>query len=232
MDRRRRGLLIGVAGAVVLVLVALAASAGPVRFWHPTSGEPGQVRQNDGPSVTLPPLGPGLGEQQPPEQDDMTLLYVLGVLGAILLVIACVYAVKGAKGWSWLARVRYRRGASLAAALPEVAFTAPVAVDMDAARAALAQGTPRNAIVACWMQLERDAAAAGVERHVAETSAEYAERVIAEASVDTAPIHELAALFREARFSRHDLGDAHRAAALDALARVEQSLAARRGVPA
>lgn len=227
MDRRRRGLLIGATGAVVLVLVALAASSGPVRFWSPTSGTPGTVQPTDGTAVTLPPFTVRPAEE-PPEQDDMTLLYILGVLGSVLLVIACVYAVKGAKGWSWLARVRYRRGSSLADALPEVDVATPVTVDLDAARAALAIGTPRNAIVACWMQLERDATAAGLARHPAETSSEYAARVIAEASVDTAPIHELAALFREARFSRHELGSDHRDAALDALQRVEAALAARR----
>jgi hypothetical protein len=39
-----------------------------------------------------------------------------------------------------------------------------LAVDVEAARVALAAGSPRNAIVACWMQLERDAAAASAWR--------------------------------------------------------------------
>ncbi len=212
---------------VVWKCFALAASSGPVRFWTSTTSDPTPVRGSDGIAVTLPPFGPAAAEE-PVEQEDMTLLYILGVLGGVLLVIACVYAAKGAKGWSWLARVRYRRGSSLADALPEVAGVPAVEVDMVAARAALASGTPRNAIVACWMQLERDATDAGVARDPAETSSEYAARVIAEASVDTAPIHELAALFREARFSRHELGPAHRDAALDALERVEAALGARR----
>jgi hypothetical protein len=74
------------------------------------------------------------------------------------------------------------------------------------------------------MQLEHDAAAAGLPRDAAETSAEYVERVVAASSVDPAPIRELAALYREARFSRHELSDDHRTRALAALNRVEAVL--------
>jgi hypothetical protein len=108
-------------------------------------------------------------------------------------------------------------------ALPEI-DERELAVEFDAARTALAGGSPRNAIVACWMQLERDAAEAGLPRDAAETSAEYVERVVAASSLDPAPIGELAALYREARFSRHDLRDDHRARALAALNRVEDVL--------
>ena len=108
-------------------------------------------------------------------------------------------------------------------ALPEVPER-ELAVDVESARVALAGGSPRNAIVACWMQLERDAAAAGLPREAAETSAEYVERVVAASSVDPAPIRELAALYREARFSRHELRDDHRTRALAALNRVEAVL--------
>jgi hypothetical protein len=71
------------------------------------------------------------------------------------------------------------------------------------------------------MQLERAAATAGLQRAAAETSAEYVERVVAASSIDPAPIRELAVLYREARFSRHELGDAHRTRAFAALNRVE-----------
>ena len=74
------------------------------------------------------------------------------------------------------------------------------------------------------MNLERDAGEAGLPRAAAETSAEYVERVVAASSVDPAPIRELAALYREARFSRHELGDDHRSRALAALDRVEAVL--------
>jgi hypothetical protein len=49
-------------------------------------------------------------------------------------------------------------------------------------------------------------------------------RVIAAASVDPGPISELAALYREARFSDHEMGDAHRRQAIAALERIDVSL--------
>lgn len=97
-------------------------------------------------------------------------------------------------------------------------------VNVEEARAALSRGQPRNAIVACWMRLESDIAAAGSPRSGAETSAEYVERIVAEASVDPFAISDLAALYREARFSDHALIDADHADAFAALSRVEAGL--------
>jgi hypothetical protein len=67
------------------------------------------------------------------------------------------------------------------------------------------------------MQLEADVAAAGLPRRTTETSSEYVERVIGRSSVDPLPITELAALYREARFSVHELRDEHRDRASRAL---------------
>ncbi len=109
--------------------------------------------------------------------------------------------------------------------LPLVAETETgLTVDAHAARAALAHGSARNAIVACWMQVERDAAAAGLPRDPSETSAEYSERVVAQFSVDPGPVQELAVLYREARFSQHDLDESRRDRAAAALEQVVGSL--------
>ncbi len=53
---------------------------------------------------------------------------------------------------------------------------------------------------------------------------EYVERVVAASSIDRAPIAELGALYREARFSRHELDDDHRRRAASALDRVVAAL--------
>ena len=71
----------------------------------------------------------------------------------------------------------------------------------------LETGEPRNAIVAAWLGLETSAAATGLPRLPAETSTEYTERVIGVWPVDSARLGDLAALYREARFSVHDLGE-------------------------
>jgi hypothetical protein len=151
------------------------------------------------------------------------LLQLLAVLLIVLLVTAAAWIVRAGRfPMPGRRAVRGRRHRQITA-LPETPER-ELAVDVDAARDALTGGSPRNAIVACWMQLERDVAAAGLPREASETSAEYVERVVVASSVEPGPIRELAALYREARFSRHDLRDDHRTRALAALNRVEAAL--------
>ena len=85
-------------------------------------------------------------------------------------------------------------------------------------------GTPRNAIVQCWIVLEDAVAATGHGRMPSETSAEFTARVIGERAVDATAIGELAALYREARFSRHELDEHHRGAAVEAVERLRRQL--------
>jgi hypothetical protein len=221
MDRR-----VVMVAAATAALVVLAAASGPVHVWTtPASDTRPPSVETIGPAVTAvvpdrPVDGPGADFRW-----SRILLQIVGVLiivGAIALLISIRRSVRP----RWTRRLARPHDGEIVP-LPDVAEN-DVAVDIDAARAALAAGEPRNAIVACWMQLERDAAAAGLPRLDAETSAEYAERVVASSSVDPAPIGELAALYREARFSRHDLTDDHRAHAFAALNRV--AVALRHGV--
>lgn len=95
---------------------------------------------------------------------------------------------------------------------------------------ALERGAPRNAIVAAWVALERAAGAAGLPRHPAETSTEYVTRVLGVWDVDPRSLAELAALYREARFSTHPLTEAHRRRAIAALATIRSDLGRERTV--
>lgn len=221
MERR---LVAGAATGVAMALLVLAASSGPVRLWITPPGDVGPSSIGTvGPLDTVAPP-----DSVPPDRGDLNhwgdaFLQLLGVVLIVLAVTMVVWMVR-AGTWPRPGRRRVReRSARRVTALPEVPER-ELAVDVDAARIALAGGNPRNAIVACWMQLERDAAAAGLSRDAAETSAEYVERVVTASSVDPAPIRELAALYREARFSDHELGDDHRTRALAALNRVEAVL--------
>jgi hypothetical protein len=221
---RRTLLALGVA-VLCTVVVLLAASSGPVRVW--SEPPPGPPRQQ---TVTINTEAPQntvtLGTLPPPEQSttDGLVWRIVAAVGFAVLVWLAVVVVS-----TWLRMLRrseWRRGGGGARfdLLPDVPEPV-VTLDVDAAHAALAGGTPRNAIVACWLQLEHDAAAAGLARHPAETSAEYTARVVGASSVDRAPIDELGALYREARFSRHELDDGHRERAVAALVRVAAALA-------
>lgn len=217
-----RGVALAVVGLAAAMVLTAAAAAQPVRLWVvPASG-------TGSPSVDVPPPAVIDSPRPPPARrsargrDLGPLLQVLavGVVGAGISVLVAMRGWWSVEGPS--RRPRIRRGRRFAA-LPDVA-TIDVAVGLAEARDALSRGKPRNAIVACWMRLERDIAAAGWPRRGAETSAEYVERIVAEASVDPFAISDLAALYREARFSDHELPDAHRTRALEALTRVEAGL--------
>jgi hypothetical protein len=212
-------------------MLVLAASAGPVRVWTtpPIDEGPASAGQS-GPLETIASTEP----VAPVRRDDQSSGAFIGQLvGALLIIAFGMFVVWAARAglWTrprWRVGQRFRRPIAVLPELPE----RELAVDVDAARIALSEGTPRNAIVACWMQLERDAAAAGIPRAAAETSAEYVERVLATSSVDPEPIRALAALYREARFSHHELGDDLRARARAALDRVEAGLERGVAVPA
>ncbi len=210
--------------AAALALFVVASSTEPVSLWTNPNPEPAApvVRTDD----ERPP------PREVPEQDNADLpsgvstgLQVIGWALVALLGGAALYAARNLYWWVPLRRValRWIPRLSFPEPLPEVA--APVLdVDADAAFAALFEGEPRNAIVACWMRLEADASAMGFGRDPAETSAEYVERVVQAASVAPEPIAELAAMYREARFSSHELADTHRQAASAVLTEVIAAL--------
>ena len=103
------------------------------------------------------------------------------------------------------------------------------AITEDAAEqdAVLRDGEARNAIVAAWRRFEIQGERAGVERLPAETSSEFALRMLDRVDAESHAVNELAALYREARFSQHPIDESHRAAALDALDRIHRSLGVR-----
>ena len=217
MSRRAVSIAILVA---TLAVAALASSSGEAPLWQTVPGDRSEVGS---------PVEQDRSEQDEPvgEADDSDaatpfptwLAQALAVAAGGVVVLGAVLAVR-----SWRpATRRLRLAGATGEALPEVDLP-PVDLDADAARAALAEGSPRNGIVACWMQLERDAAVAGMPRSDAETSSEYVERVIASSSVDAGPIRDLAVLFREARFSDHPLAERHRHRAQDLLVQVEAAL--------
>ncbi|MEO1060281.1 MAG: DUF4129 domain-containing protein [Actinomycetota bacterium] len=217
------------ATAATTLLFAAVATSGGVGLWieprfelepaDPTSGDEGSGRE----PVPLPEI----------EDTEVARRELPGWLEAVMQVLAvtiCLGAVLALVdlGWRHRPRLRWRRrhrGVIEGDPLPDLG--AAVVDDAVAQRAALAAGSPRNGIVRCWLRLEEEVAAAGLPRDPAETSAEFTERVLTSSSVDPGAISDLAALYREARFSEHALGEPARLAALDALDRLHETLSAR-----
>ena len=142
-----------------------------------------------------------------------------GIALTLLLAVVVVLAI----------RVNRRRRR---AAPPESAREAPdraLLTDRRAARQArmLREGSPREAIIATWLDLERLVATAGVPRRPSETSSELVVRVLDDREVPAAALTDLAALFREARFSTHEPTEALRERAAGDLDAVHAALGAR-----
>ncbi len=152
--------------------------------------------------------------------DPAKVWWVLGGIAlTLLLAVVVVLAIRAN---------RRRRHA----APPESAREAPdraLLTDRRAAHQArmLRKGSPREAIIATWLDLERLVAAAGVPRRPSETSSELVVRVLDDREVPAAALTDLAALFREARFSTHEPTEALRERAAGDLDAVHAALGAR-----
>lgn len=220
----RRGVIATVVGAF-LVMAALLVAA---------TGEPVPVMSRPATTETRVPvesLLPPTFETIPPRALPTTTAeqgwdpspfigLVLGLLGTLFVVGALLLIVAGL-------RSLYRR--PTITAHHEPAFEIP-AVPQELLSSAgnrmalLEAGEPRNAIVAAWLDLETSAAATGLARLPAETSSEYTTRVIGHWDVDPLRLGDLAALYREARFSTHPLTEAHRRRAIDDLVALHADL--------
>jgi len=207
-----------------MVVLVMAASSGSVQVWVNPSPDGLIETDRSAPAASPAPVPDASGATVDVVRAGLFLNALAGVVVAILLVGAGVLALEQLR--PGLSRRMFLRGRR---SIPEIREATPdprrrLLIDVDAAETALSIGSPRNAIVGCWMLLELDAARAGFERHVAETATEYVSRVITNSSVDSVPIGELAALYQEARFSRHDLTDDHGMRARSALDGVVASL--------
>ncbi len=99
-----------------------------------------------------------------------------------------------------------------------------IVADAAEQMALLESGAPRNGIVACWHRFEVHAARAGVPREEWETSTEFTTRLLGLVEADVDGVSTLAALYKEARFSDHEVGEDERSAALTALERIHTRL--------
>jgi len=217
----------GAAVGAVAVLAGLAwvSAASPVELWH--DPPPRAARSPVAEPAPLPTLpAESLPRQGPPgPPPDLTWLRItLLVVAGVLAVAALVAIVR------WLRRVSWRLPWSARGAERDVEPLADVAAAVSDAREelheTLRRGSPRNAIVACWVRLERAVADAGIAPRPSETSSELTTRVLSERALDAGAIGRLAGLYREARFSEHALGEADRERAIVALTAVIDSLQA------
>ena len=222
--------LAGVLGAValMLLLVTWAATIGPDEVVRGEGNPPNYETLPT--SETAEPVEPtsNRGSQGNGEQDLLLTIVsiVVTVLGAVVMLAIVLSVLRWLLTRDWR---RHRREPE-----PEEIQFDPLDAPAEIARtmvarareqrAVLAEGSPRNAIVACWHQFEEQAATAGVRRQTWETSSEFTLRVLDRLAADSAAVTTLAELYRAARHSTHEITEADRAEAQVALDLVHRSL--------
>nr|BFE65167.1 hypothetical protein GCM10020063_096930 [Dactylosporangium thailandense] len=93
---------------------------------------------------------------------------------------------------------------------------------------------PRRAVIACWVRLERAAAAAGTPRLVGDSPTELVTRLLSAHQVSRPTLEGFAEVYREARYATHPVGERSRQDAIGALRQIRAELAgvgARGGEP-
>lgn len=218
----RSTLTLVAAGALAATVVVWSAAASDVELWH--EAPPGEPSRQE---IEVEPE-PVEAEREPPEfpeaPDDPgegpDLSWALPVLLAVIAAAVLALILRNVR----FGPRRPKPHDKSIDPLPEIDLADVVDEVADDLHERLARGTPRNAIVECWVILEDAVAAAGRGRRPAETSAEFTARVIGEHSVDATAIDRLAALYREARFSHHELDEDHRDAAVAALESLRRQL--------
>ena len=221
--------LAGVLGAValMLLLVTWAATIGPDEV---VRGEGNPPNYETLPTETVEPVDP-TSNRGSAGSGDQNLLFtivsiVVTVLGAVVMLAVVLSVLRWLLTRDWR---RHRREPE-----PEEIQFDPLDAPAEIARtmvarareqrAVLAEGSPRNAIVACWHQFEEQAATAGVRRQTWETSSEFTLRVLDRLAADSAAVTTLAELYRAARHSTPEITEADRAEAQVALDLVHRSL--------
>ncbi|HEX2903603.1 MAG TPA: DUF4129 domain-containing protein [Jatrophihabitans sp.] len=208
MKIRARDRALAVLAVLGFLAVGLAASAQrPVQ--HPAG--PAAVASGTPRSRTDQAQHTDVAQQPPSGHVHLRLPWsVLGrlaVLAAALGLLALIWLIVGV-----VPRLSYRRRRPARAPPIEqapVALAAPVTEQvrrlLSGALADVDVGDANRAIIACWLRLEQLAESAGYVRLPAETSTELVAKWLSGTRLPEDALTDLAALYREARYSGHRL---------------------------
>jgi hypothetical protein len=221
------------AGVVLGLLVLVwAATTGPVRMLQ----DSGRRYVFAPPTPTASPTdgstpAPNLREVTEDIKPIADLSWLGDLIATGILLLVCIAVFLGLR-WLWLHRWHPPEQPE---EVPFEVLPAQVAAAVSNGRTAqleaVAEGAPRNGIVACWLRLQVSVEEAGVPPRRSDTSTEFVQRALRSLDLDPRPVATLAALYREARFSEHPVGEDARDAARAALESLHEDLAAHRVTP-
>ena len=206
-----------------LALAGLAAAGGTgLTGGRLPPQEPELAEQPDRPEVTQPPTATahpyqGIAEAEPPGWlSALVTSFFLGLLVAVVGVFLYV-------GVRYLLTERVNRRAIEERSDSQPAQGEPELTEevREAVRAGLADlaagGDARRVVIACWLRLERVAAAAGTPRLPADTPTDLVARLLAAHRVSDRALRRLADAYRLARYAPAAIGDELAASAQQAL---------------
>jgi hypothetical protein len=219
----RRATLLWAGTAATLLLGAWVSGSGPVGVFRPqkTSG-----RESSAPGQEFGPTdnAAGGGEKghagTTASHETLAAAITWAMRVIIALVVIAVVVVLARAVLDWLAARRL-------VVEDEVGVEVLPEELLEQARESeqlLSRGTPANAVVAAWVRLEDAVRGAGLRDDDSRTSTELVTSVIRGLGVRQAPLDQLAALYREARFSRHAVGEEARARAGEVLREIQVDL--------
>jgi hypothetical protein len=208
--------------AVMLVTLVAAGERVPLATEGGTSVHPTTRPSSNAPNDATKP--------QPPPSEQEVQVPGDGAVGVIFQAFLIVFglAFLGAGGWA-LVLMWSRRYESDDGPVPPEPNTRDVRSDeiveaLDEGLEALGEGSVDDVVIACWVRLERAAAAAGVERVASETPAELAARVLGELHAPPLAVERLLVHYRTARFSDHPVGEDDRAVAVRSLEEIRAAI--------
>lgn len=224
------------ATGLVLAVGAWAATSGPDQVFAGDGPTPHRIitsAPSDTPSSALAGAAdPAPQLEQRHDHGVPTWVRVLALLlrGALALVVLVGVGALLRRWWRTRRRHRPRVAdpgeVDIAEIAPARRTAAAISADAGAQTALLAGGSPRNGIVACWQRFEQQAESAGSPRRSWETSSEFVVRLLQLVEADRTAVVRLGGLYRRARFSDHEVTEADRDAALEALQVIHAGLAA------
>lgn len=219
--RARDGWLVGLVVAGI-VAVSFAAHGGPIHYSQP-------ARRAGTGVLKPPPVKPQEVQdtnQRPhpshwhlPIHLPLHLLSVLGLLGLTVLVLLLIaFLIKVVPSFG-MGRRQRRSEQQVSYAPADVnRLTDQVSATFDSALAGLRRGDREQAIINCWLRLEQLADSAGFAPQSWQTSSELVSQWRQVLPLRERPLTQLAELYREARYSNHQMS-------ADSVERARQALA-------
>jgi hypothetical protein len=163
----------------------------------------------------------------PPPPAATLPVWVTWLVSGVCLTAVVVLAWLLLRG-RWVARRTHARADGPRPEALAAARRRQVGVALDEGLADLddASADPREVVIACWVRLERVAAATGTTRAPGDTSTDLVARLLAEHQVSGDMLAAFAAIYRQARFAASPVGAGTREQARAALRQLRDELAA------